>query len=78
MRGIIRIEDRDGEIIAVDDLDRTDDKRVFGREKLVPTLVARTHLIKNAVRDEPVEDLAERGDRGQGLRAVPAGINDLQ
>src|SRR5581483_125083 len=78
VRRIVRIEDRDGEIVAVDDLDLADDERVLARKELMPALVARADFVEDAVRDEPVENLAKRRDRGERLRPVPARVNDLQ
>ena len=78
MRRVVRVEDRDREIVAVDDLDRADHERVLGREELVPALIARAHFVEHAVRDETVEDLAERRDRRQGLGPVAASVDDLQ
>ena len=78
VRVVVRVEDRDREVIAVCDFDRTHDERILRRKELMTALVPRTHLVKNAVGYEAVEDLAEGGNRRQRLRAIAAGINDLQ
>lgn len=78
MRRIICIEDRNGEIVTIDDFNRPDNERVFRRKKLVPAFIARAHFVKDAVRDEPVKNFTEGGDRRQCFRPVSAGIDDLQ
>ena len=78
VRVVVRVEDRDREVVAVRDFDRPDDEGVLCRKELVTALVSRAHLVEDAVGNEAVENLAERGNRCQRLRSVAAGVDDLQ
>src|SRR5579883_2004404 len=77
MGGIVRIEDRNRQIVTIDDLDRSNDEGVLCGKELMTALVAARDFVKHAVRDKPVEYFAERGNRRQGLRPIPARVNDL-
>jgi len=78
MRGVVRVEDRDREVVPVDDLDLADDEGVLAGKELMPALVARADFVEDAMRDEPVEDLPKRRDRRERLGPVPARVDDLQ
>ncbi len=78
MRGIMGIEDRNRQVVAIDDLDRTDHERVFGGKEFMTALVSRRNLIENAMVDETAQDLPQSGDRGQRLCPVSSRVDDLQ
>ena len=78
MRGIVRVEDRDREIVAIGDFNRADDEDVLRAEKLVPTLVPAGDFVKYAMPDEAMENFSQRRNRGKRLRAVTARVDDLQ
>jgi hypothetical protein len=76
--GIVRIEDRNREIIAIHDLDRTDDERIFRRKEFMAALVPRGNLVKYTMMHESAQNLPQGGDRGKCFRAVSARVDDLQ
>ncbi len=78
MRGIMRVEDRDRQIIAIDDFDGSDDERILGGKELVTALVTRRNLIENAMMDETAQDLPKGGDRGERFGPITARVDDLQ
>ena len=78
MRGIVRVEDRDRQVVAIDDFDRSDDEGVLRGEELVPAPVPRRNFVENAVSDESAENLPKGRNRGQRFRAIAARVDDFQ
>ncbi|MBD5655417.1 MAG: hypothetical protein IAI50_09575 [Candidatus Eremiobacteraeota bacterium] len=78
VRGIVGVEDRDGQVVAIDDLDRPDDERIFRREELMTAFVPRGNFVENPMMHEAAQDLAQCRDRGQRFGAVSARVDDLQ
>ena len=72
VRGIVGVENRNGEVVAIDDVDRSDNERILGREELMTTLVPRGNLVKDAMPNETAQDLAQRRDRGERFRPITA------
>lgn len=78
MGRIVGVEDRDREIVAVDDVDRAHDEGILRRKEFMTAPIPRGHLIKNPMTDEPAQDLAKRRYRGECFDSVPARVDDLQ
>src|SRR5579883_85945 len=77
MRLIVGIEDRDREVIAIHDFDRTDDEDVLSGKKLVSAFVAARDFVEDTMRDKPVQDFAKSREGGQRLSAVASRVDDL-
>ena len=78
MRGIVRVEERNGQIVTVDDFDRSDDERVLRGEEFMTALIARGDFVEHTMADEAAQDLPQRGDRGERFGPVAARVDDLQ
>jgi hypothetical protein len=76
--GIVCVEDRDREIIAVYDFDRSDHKRILGGKEFMTALIARGDLVKHTMTHEAAQNLAQGRNRGERFRAVSARVDDLQ
>ncbi len=78
MGRIMCVEDRDRQIVAIDDLDRAHDERVFRRKELMTALIPRGNLVKNTMPHELRQNLSQGCDRSERLGAIPARVDDLQ
>ena len=64
-------------MFEVRDLDQSDHEDVLRRKELVTAFAAARDFVEDAMRNEPVEDLPQRRQRGQRFGAVAACVNDL-
>ena len=78
MRRIVCVEDGDCQVIAIRDLDRSANKDVLGREKLVASFVPAGHFVEDAMRNESMQNLAQRRERSEGFSSVAPRIDNLQ
>jgi hypothetical protein len=77
MRLAISVEEEDLEMLEVRDVNEPDNEDVLGGKELVSAFAAARDFVKDAVRNEPVEDFPQCSQRGQRLGAVAACIYDL-
>jgi len=63
VRRVVRIEDRNRQIIPIDDLDRAYDEGILCRKEFVTALIAARDFVEDTVSDEPVQYFSERSDR---------------
>jgi hypothetical protein len=78
VRGILRVENGDRQIVAIDDLDRADHERILRGKELMTALVSRGDFVEHAMAHEASKDLAQGRYRSQRLGSVPTRIDDLQ
>jgi len=78
MGGIVRVEDRNRQIVTIDDFDRAHDEGVLRRKEFMTALVTRGNLVEYTMTDEAAQDFAKRRNRSQRFGPVPARVDDLQ
>ena len=78
MGRIVSVEDRDRQVVAIDDLDRAHDEGVLRRKEFMTALISRGDLVKNTMTHESPQNLSQGCDGSERFGAVPARVDDLQ
>ena len=77
MRLIVCIENEDLEVFVIRNLNQSNDEDVLGGKEFVTAFAAARNFIKDPMRNEPVQDLAQGRQRSERLSTVASRVDNL-